>query len=147
MSNPIFDHLHLKNRFNVGDNVHLYAACRVLFDGERKLDGKWLFQSLYRTLNHIPVLGSIWIARLEELEALSTGFEQDTYTDFTGMHLARVVNGTRMNFFTNYFDGGYLKGVIAYLNNDAWIFKCPHHLQMVCFFNQQVHPRDRCTVW
>jgi len=134
-------HWRLMARYNAAANLRLYASCAELHEAARKAERGAFFGSIHRTLNHLMIGDSIWLARFAGGEAPSTGLDGEPYEAFSDLREARLRLDERITDFFDRLQPAALSRRIAYINNEGRSFDDPLDLLLPHFFNHQTHHR------
>jgi len=141
----LYGHFQTLARYNRLANERLFEACQGLSDEERRLDRRAFFGSIHGTLNHILVGDRIWLTRFEGGEIPSTGLGDILYEEFDELWVARRSEDARVERFADGLSEDFLRGSIAYVNNDNLALEDPTSDLVAHFFNHQTHHRGQVS--
>jgi uncharacterized damage-inducible protein DinB len=137
-------HFQTMAAYNRWANARLYDAAGKLSQAELDAPRSGFFPSLMKTLNHVLVGDTVWMARLEGIGHPGvTRLDQTLHTDFAALRAARGAMDARFVAFAGDLTQQRLGEMLVYHNmaGEPMQTRVDHVLAHV--FNHQTHHRGQ----
>ncbi|MGP9821064.1 DinB family protein [Salinarimonas sp. NSM] len=130
--------------YNAWANVQLYDAAAALSDDAYRSDQGAFFGSLHRTMNHVLVGDTIWMARFTGDESPPPALDAVLHDDLPSLRAAREAMDTRIVAFVEELDAAALARKFSYrtMLNPSLVTQ-PLAPALDHFFNHQTHHRGQ----
>ncbi|MFG1490181.1 DinB family protein, partial [Oceanospirillum sp. HFRX-1_2] len=100
--------------YNRWMNEHIYTACALLSDQERKADRGAFFKSIHGTLNHLLLGDKIWLGRFLDEPFKTAGLDQELHSDFEALQADRKATDQKIIGWCHQLTDTKLQGELRY---------------------------------
>lgn len=138
-------HFSMMATYNAWANHRLFEASAEIDDELYRRDEGAAFGSLHGTLNHMLVADRLWLHRFTGEGQTTTKLDEELYSDFAALHLARRDEDTRIIDFIYTLSDTQIGGMFSYTTViDPERITQPMAPALAHFFNHQTHHRGQC---
>lgn len=130
--------------YNAWSNARVYDAAAALPEADYRADLGAFFGSLHRTLNHVLVGDTIWMARFTGDTSPPPALDAVPHEDLASLRAARTAMDARIRAFVDGLDAAALEARFTYrtISNPADVSQ-PLGPALDHFFNHQTHHRGQ----
>jgi uncharacterized damage-inducible protein DinB len=129
-------------RYSQWANAHIIAACDTLDQIDLDAPREAFFPSIMKTLNHLLVGDTLWMARLRG-EILQMGLADTPWPLYADYKAARIAVDDSMINYVDTLDDAALADVLTYKNVAGVTYATPRNVIMGHVFNHQTHHRGQ----
>ncbi len=129
--------------FNKWANTNIFSACKKLDDIEYKKDRKAFFSSIHGTLNHLLVVDSAYISRMEDTDHGLKSMDQILYENIEDLEEGRIKEDKRLVDLVNRLSEENIQKEITYKSFDATKHTYTINFILMTLFNHQTHHRGQ----
>ncbi|OSQ40629.1 hypothetical protein TMES_02510 [Thalassospira mesophila] len=129
-------------RYNQWANNHVIAACETLDQVDLDAPREAFFPSIMKTLNHLLVADTLWMARLRG-EILKMGLGDVPWPEFADYKATRTQYDAALIEYVDRLDDAALAGILSYKNVAGVAYATPRNIVIGHVFNHQTHHRGQ----
>ena len=129
--------------FNTWANKKIFSACKELDDTEYMKNRKAFFSSIHGTLNHLLVVDSAYISRMEDTDHGLKSMDQILYENLFQLEEARIKEDKRLVDLVNSLSEKSIHKEITYKGFETGNTTYTINILLITLFNHQTHHRGQ----